>query len=889
MSDIQFVEPLTQGLVTSRDPAQLKSGELTQAKNCVYLPYDEALHRAFGRLDISTVSTATGGVTGLRALQFDGDVVRLLAQANTSGGSPATWSVNGATATQIETLTASGAHLETAQFRGRYFVFNGTNVNRVYVASGANIGGRLTTNAASFYEHGLKPVSTQIASATGTGTWSLTATGLYEYWTTEVVRFATGGVVGDLESTFNGNPLTINVTATNAPPIIYRPSPVNTAATHWNLYRSPLKEFLNDTSFPSGDLIAANIDIDTQSVTDGTTAQTVALTLPSSNGGNSNYNDWSTPANAMNDADANLIASANNGVGGLFNRRQMYYGFAGFNAVRGKVTGITMTIRARYTGTGAPHPVLTAMLGVRDSSTGLFYAWPPATPYVAGFNPNPVAIPTPVAFRGLAFPTVTISKRTAPLTTTLAVYTLGSAIDDWLPPGINWTDTDLANLGVIIQAGFFASSGAQVVEVEYLKIRVDYSGLNPSEELRPFRAITVVVGNQETAVGTDGLPPVSSTGDIFEGSLVVDDVGAPGKIKWSYPGYPESFPEGLYELELPGATRDVVTCIKTVGRAIVVGMRNSLWRISYLPSEEDSNFQRGRAVDVIDIGHGIVNPMAAALFTGPDGRTELAFAAYDGLYATDGFTVRLLSADLDWINPTSTETTISKYDSIQIVNNPTLKELVMYYQSSATLTDTLGSDLALHFNYGLQHIKSGQERGLPKISGPVRVSNLVAGNTDYVRAVAVQPTTANASLVWAGYGGINGAHIWQDGYYQTPTYVIPHTNDSLSVFASRRMYNPKGGPGISHEWTLDDVHLYNGTPGAASTHTVTPINILTNGIEVVGTAISMSTNTVLSQAQVPLNVEGVKLRFSETAGANVPNAWLFAVVKGTNFQDQDSG
>ena len=42
------VEPLDKGLVTIRDPALLKPGELSFIRNAVYLPGSQALQRAKG-------------------------------------------------------------------------------------------------------------------------------------------------------------------------------------------------------------------------------------------------------------------------------------------------------------------------------------------------------------------------------------------------------------------------------------------------------------------------------------------------------------------------------------------------------------------------------------------------------------------------------------------------------------------------------------------------------------------------------------------------------------------------------------------------------------------------------------------------------------------------
>src|SRR3990170_2231461 len=65
----RITEPLNGGLVTSRDPATLKPGELQAAQGVVYFPNDPSLQTLPGRT--SAASSLGGEVTGLAHCAFD--------------------------------------------------------------------------------------------------------------------------------------------------------------------------------------------------------------------------------------------------------------------------------------------------------------------------------------------------------------------------------------------------------------------------------------------------------------------------------------------------------------------------------------------------------------------------------------------------------------------------------------------------------------------------------------------------------------------------------------------------------------------------------------------------------------------------------------------------
>ena len=253
----RHIEPLTGGLVTDRDPAQLSKGQLSYIRNMVYKQGATSLRTAPGRLQIATAATAGGGVYGLRDLQFDNGMHYLVAgvedmyrsmDINTPG-----------TFVTVTSGVATGKNIEAVQFRNRYYVLNGatslatslgTNTVMYQSATGSTT---LSTRA-----HGVLPVLTAptITSATAVGSSFALApvTGYYEYWLTEVTKGQQDGAGYELESAFSNEtgPTTVAILTSNAIPTIYIPGPRNSTTTHWRVYRSPKKDTEKAKRFPVG-------------------------------------------------------------------------------------------------------------------------------------------------------------------------------------------------------------------------------------------------------------------------------------------------------------------------------------------------------------------------------------------------------------------------------------------------------------------------------------------------------------------------------------------------------------------------------------------------------------------------------------------------------------
>lgn len=235
----------------------------------------------------------------------------------------------------------------------------------------------------------------------------------------------------------------------------------------------------------------------------------------------------------------------------------------------------------------------------------------------------------------------------------------------------------------------------------------------------PYGSLTIsVAGAGAVSISRDSVPPTWSTGDVFEDSLVVNDISDKSIIRYSFPGLPHSFPS-LYFMGFETKQADEVKCIRAVNDVLIVGLVGQVWRVNYLPNETDSEFSRGRCKELISANHGIMGPDAACLFTPVEGTSWLAYVSHDGLYATDGLSTRLLTMDIDWENLVER----SLLGSAILVNVPHLWSLFFYFVATG---GSAPNNRMLSLSYHPQHLK---ENSFLKVAGP---STLTTRAADYL-------------------------------------------------------------------------------------------------------------------------------------------------------------
>jgi hypothetical protein len=303
-----------------------------------------------------------------------------------------------------------------------------------------------------------------------------------------------------------------------------------------------------------------------------------------------------------------------------------------------------------------------------------------------------------------------LAKISIPLTAIVGrrrVYQLGGNNNTW---GVTWAIDDLTNTNFRLVIWRTQDLSQTPAYIRGVRILVYFSGTSVNRNGKFFPTVTVQssVGIAVSA-GANFPPPIASTGDTFEGHLVLNDIQSPGTVAYSLPGNPEYFP-GIYKLRFNTDRKDVVTCIRRVNRALVIGLDHAIKRVNYLPIESDPEFREGRAIEDITVDHGIVGPLAATTFTMPGGGILLAYISPNGPHMTDSITDTTLNEDLDWT--ALIEPAYLKY--AVLVDVPELYQLRLYYTPAGGTTNTK----ALIFHYHPYHMKNGKLVA----TGPIDVS-----------------------------------------------------------------------------------------------------------------------------------------------------------------------
>jgi len=875
-------EPLNAGVMTGPDPAVLPQGVLSSMRNAVYRPESQALQRARGRTAFGTVTASAADINGLRDMQFDNGDHYLIAQTSAAAvanystafvGDTGTWGV-------LTTAVTAGTQLEVIHYNNRFFVMNGVSaVSSAVSVAGGNASAiiSLGTNSAIYLsstaassspvirQHGMMPVFGKPGTATSTALPAVSATGFYEYWTTEVYKYQQDSVQQELEGTFVGDPETVFVgsTATSAT-VIYMPSLTNAIATHWRVYRSPIKTYSTDRVFPDGFMIAeaavattAGSGTATVSIVDSSTSTVGSYVFPSAFDASTTF----VSATRLSAADE-IYASGIQGAGSPPPPAyQQCYGF-NFGGFRGPVLGIQCEMKA-YTDSGTFGVPISVYIGKRQSN-GQFQA-------------------------GLG------GKRTAIITATAAgqVATIGSSTDPWAASdATKFVDTDF-------DSNFMAAlESRHPIHVDYIRLRVNYGASVGAGSVTPFSTVVYTFGDIVAQVGKNGVPPSSSTGDIYQDCLVVNDVASPKIIRYSFPGLPEYFP-GTYYLDFQTADNDEITCIKVVNNRLVVGLLHSIWRVNYLPSERDASFDRGLAKEPISRNYGIVNSMCAAVFS-PDGITEvLAFVSEKGIHFTQAYGASTQTSNQNWRQILSTTSGITS-NAIALINDPENQELLFYYRNDELDPETY---MCLHLAYGLNHVGTlhsdqGPSRTFEtaaKISGPVHMRNYHSGSTSYagLRSAWAVPRANGDTGIYLGYGAASGAGATAAGagvVYRETGANIP-ANDPAMRYITRRMYLADE----SGEARLNELYGYcgsNATAGGAPALVYTALTTKTNddsGETTQSAATASLGGRKMHKVQFRNICEGLRVSAAVTANQQNDIAQEFILLDGENFGAEDSG
>lgn len=166
----------------------------------------------------------------------------------------------------------------------------------------------------------------------------------------------------------------------------------------------------------------------------------------------------------------------------------------------------------------------------------------------------------------------------------------------------------------------------------------------------------------------NGPPPSASTGDVYQETLVLNDLADPRKIRFSYPGQPHAFPRLNY-INLETKDSDRVVAIRSLGNVCGVIAANSVWRLNWLPRESDVDPSRGELLSWV-MGYGALDASAVTVFSPPGQQLMLAIAGQTGLYMTNLYEWQEMVPQFNW-------TRIGTSKKI-LLNNPQQYRLELY-------------------------------------------------------------------------------------------------------------------------------------------------------------------------------------------------------------------
>ena len=251
--------------------------------------------------------------------------------------------------------------------------------------------------------------------------------------------------------------------------------------------------------------------------------------------------------------------------------------------------------------------------------------------------------------------------------------------------------------------------------------------------------VEIAVGTLVSYFSRNGQPPIATTGDVYDGSFVVNNTAVPRRINYSYSDRFKSFPSPFY-LDIDGRDNDEVVAVRTLGRRLGVILKDSIWRVNWLPRETDPDFQRGRVLDIVGDDFGAVSRACVARFTLPGAGVVIAFVATSGgIYATDLDSIKELAPQVSFASVAT---------PIALVNNPDEHRLEFYYLTKDRATP--------HVDVFYLHYHETQlNDGMPVVTGPIErpggVAHVLAASTQTGKKVVIT-SDAYRNILYEGRG-----------------------------------------------------------------------------------------------------------------------------------------
>jgi len=265
--------------------------------------------------------------------------------------------------------------------------------------------------------------------------------------------------------------------------------------------------------------------------------------------------------------------------------------------------------------------------------------------------------------------------------------------------------------------------GAEVGEAAIATLFIDdpRTGANPGlPSGSDYEADVRVYLGLEYLVARHGPAPVSSTGDVYEGSALQNDVANPEIVRWSFAGNLHAFPAFNFLRIGEGKVRGTVKLIRVIGSTVIICLDNSAWRLTGLPPEDEEILQPQKRQARIQGAGGCVGEMAGTLLVF-NGRLGLAYVSPTGhLFLTDGEETDEISEDVNLKKLAD----FSQASKFTLRDNPTERRLELMY---VPIGGTAASKV-LFFAYDSFHLKPTTAGAKAKVSGPINRAATAATN-----------------------------------------------------------------------------------------------------------------------------------------------------------------
>lgn len=310
------------------------------------------------------------------------------------------------------------------------------------------------------------------------------------------------------------------------------------------------------------------------------------------------------------------------------------------------------------------------------------------------------------------------------------------------PEGHRILEITIANLATNADVFIEAGDGKDALCREVHDVGFENSALDSYVIEQPYfesGSIDIGIGD-DIPFNINGYPPPCNTATVFEGAMLCNDMTKRNRVRFSVDGKPDKFPDFNF-LDFDTDDYDEVTKVRALGTSCGVYLKNSIWRVDWLPNIRDPLFARGRARDIVDSSRGAVWHSAVCDLTPPGGAPMHMFVHTSGIYVTNLDVVLPMTNHVDWDAMAPNKQGLA--GACWLINNPD-EQRVEFYHNNAVW----------YLHYDEAHMKNR----VAAVTGPMeRPGGLYASvpmRTPAGRTITV--TTGNSGrLMYEGFGFID--------------------------------------------------------------------------------------------------------------------------------------